>query len=51
VEVAGAFNVDIDTLVNPRLCKWNQWMPIAVKMSAVFDVIGALEMGGGTVGR
>src|SRR5262249_6463932 len=51
VEVAAAGDVDVDTLVDPRLFERDQWMPVAVQMSAVLDLIRVLEMGGGAVGR
>ena len=51
IEETVAGNVDVDTLLDPRVCKRDQPMPMAAQMRAVRDVIRALEMGGPAVGR
>src|SRR5918996_182488 len=51
IEVAAAGDVDVDMLVDARVGKRDQRMPMTVQVSAIIDVIRALEMGGPAVGR
>src|SRR5215468_776474 len=51
IQEAAAGDVDVDALVDARVGKGDQWMPMAVQVSAVVDLVRALEMGDRAVGR
>src|SRR5215813_8184424 len=51
IQIAAASDVDVDALIDSRVGKRDQRMPMAVQVGAIIHVIRALEIGGHAVGR